>query len=266
MTGLEHIQQTFSACRKDNRAALMPYFTCGYPDLETSFEILQSIAHNGADLIELGIPFSDPLADGPTIQHSTQAALNQGVRVADSLQMAARLRKAGVEQPILLMGYLNPLLAYGSEMFIRAAAEAGVDGLIVPDLPLEESDEIEAQCRAVGLALIYFLAPTSTPERIKAVADRANGFVYLVSVTGVTGARSALPEGIEAFVTAVKREVKTPIALGFGISSPELAHQAGRLADGVIAGSAVISRVDGAADPARAVGEFVRELREGMNG
>lgn len=266
MTGLEHIQATFTACRNENRAALMPYFTIGYPDLETSFEILQSIAHNGADLIELGIPFSDPLADGPTIQHSTQVALEQGVKVSDCLGMVARLRKAGLTQPLLLMGYLNPLLAYGPEKFIQSAAAAGADGLILPDLPLEESAEIGELCKNAGLALIHFLAPTSTPERIKAVAARANGFVYLVSVTGVTGARSTLAEGIEEFVMKVKQEVNTPLALGFGISNPDLARQAGRLADGVIAGSAVISRVDGAADPAREVGEFVHELREGMNG
>ena len=170
MTGLERIHNTFASCKAENRSAFMPYFTIGYPGLTASEEILLAIADSGADLIELGIPFSDPLADGPTIQHSTQVALQNGIKVGDCLEMVSRLRQAGCRQPLLLMGYLNPLLAYGTERFIQTAAQAGADGLILPDLPLEESKEIRELCKSNGLALIHFLAPTSTPERIREVA------------------------------------------------------------------------------------------------
>ena len=166
----------------------MPYFTLGYPDIPTSEAVVRAIAAAGADLIELGVPFSDPLADGPTIQHSTQVALEQGMTLARGLALTSRLRAAGVAQPLLLMGYVNPILAYGVARYVADAAAAGADGFIVPDLPPEEAGEIEAACRTHGLALIFLLAPTSTPERIAAVVSHATGFVYLVSLAGVTGA------------------------------------------------------------------------------
>ena len=162
MSGLDRIQQAFEQARAAGRAALMPYFTLGYPTPDDSVEVVAALAEAGADLIELGVPFSDPLADGPTIQHSTQVALEQGMSVARCLDLVRAIRARGVQQPLLLMGYINPVLAYGAEQYVRAANQAGADGLIIPDLPLEESASIEATCQANGLALVYLAAPTST--------------------------------------------------------------------------------------------------------
>ena len=265
MTGIERIRDTFVGVREQGRAALMPYYTVGYPTLPLSLEIITTIAHSGADLIELGVPFSDPLADGPTIQRSTQVALENGASLAACLEIARTLRDQGVTQPLILMGYYNPILAYGIERFGPAAAAVGVDGLIIPDLPPEEAGQLEIACQKSGLALVYLLAPTSPPERVAAIAWRTSGFIYLVSLTGVTGARQALPDDLGTFVERVKNSAKTPVAVGFGISTPEQARQVGRLADGVIVGSALINAVDGAADPCAAVEEFVRELRAAMD-
>lgn len=241
--------------------ALMPYFTLGYPDPDTSLACVQACVEAGADLIELGLPFSDPLADGPTIQRSTQIALNHGITAARCLAMTAELRRRGVTIPLVLMGYFNPIMTYGVAQFVRDACDAGADGFIVPDLPLEEADEMERECEARDLALIYLLAPTSTPERIRKVAARSRGFVYLVSVTGVTGARAGLPPGLSEFVARVKTAARLPVAVGFGISTPAQAAEVGRLADGVIIGSAVINAASGER-PVEAVRQFVRGLRE----
>lgn len=266
MTGLEHIAAAFATARAEGRAALMPYFTLGFPDPTTSLTVIEAVAHAGADLIELGIPFSDPLADGPTIQHSTQVALERGMNVTRALEMAAQLRACGVSQPLMLMGYVNPILAYGVERFVAQAAAAGADGLIVPDLPPEEADEIEAACRAHGRALVYLAAPTSTPERLALLAARTTGFLYLVSLTGVTGARAKLPPDLEGFIRRARAATRTPLAVGFGISTPEQAHAVGDLADGVIVGSALINAVAQAADPVQAAGEFVRRLHQALVG
>lgn len=264
MNGVNLITQTFSSVRAQGRAALMPYFTLGYPNSDLSLEIITSIADAGADLIELGIPFSDPLADGPTIQHSTQVALENGMSVQRCLDLIDRLRQHAVTQPLLLMGYYNPILAYGVPRFVAAAAGAGADGFIVPDLPPEEADEMESLCREYQLALVHLLAPTSTAERIQTVADRTTGFVYLVSLTGVTGARKVLPPDLEAFVSRVKQVARSPVAIGFGISTPAQARSVGSLADGVIVGSALINAVSQAEDPCRAAREFTRALRSAL--
>jgi tryptophan synthase alpha chain len=263
-TGLTRIASAFAAARAGGRAALMPYFTLGYPDTPTSEAVVRAIATEGADLVELGVPFSDPLADGPTIQHSTQIALEQGVTVAGCLQIVARLRAAGVTQPLLLMGYVNPILAYGVSRYVADAAAAGADGFIVPDLPPEEAGELEVACRAHGLALVFLLAPTSTPKRIVAVVSRATGFVYLVSLAGVTGPRDQLPHDLATFVDRVRSTTDLPLAVGFGIATPEHAAAVGALADGVIVGSALIRAVGAAADPAAAASRFVRSLREAL--
>jgi len=265
-TGIEHIREAFQAARGANRAALMPYYTLGYPTPATSLEVITAIAAAGADLIELGVPFSDPLADGPTIQHSTQVALEQGMSVRRCLEQVADLRGRGVSQPLLLMGYANPLLAYGVQRYTADAASAGADGLIVPDLPLEEAGEVQAACRAEGLALVYLLSPASPPERIERVAAQTGGFLYLVSLNGVTGARSELPPGLPEFVQRAKAAARTPVAVGFGISTPEQARLVGSLADGVIVGSALIDAVRRSADPARAASEFTASLLKGMTG
>ncbi len=261
MTGIDRIQKTFTSVREQGRAALMPYYTAGYPTLPLSLEILAAIARSGADLIELGVPFSDPLADGPTIQRSTQIALENGASLPACLEIVRELRQRGVAQPLILMGYYNPILAYGIERFAPDAAAAGVDGLIVPDLPPEEAGELEIACRKFGLALVYLLAPTSTPERIASIAGHTTGFLYLVSLTGVTGARQELPADLSAFIERAKAAASTPVAVGFGISTPQQARQVGSLADGVIIGSALINAVDSAADPCEGARVFVSGIR-----
>jgi tryptophan synthase alpha chain len=277
--GITHIQAAFQIAQDHGRAALMPYFTLGYPDRLTSLAILEAVAASGADLIELGVPFSDPLADGPTIQHSTQVALERGMTVAGCLELAAELRQRGVHQPLLLMGYVNPILAFGVERYAAQAAQAGVDGLIIPDLPLEEAENpaltpgeagapmlggVEGACRTFGLALVYLLSPASPPQRVQQVAQHTSGFLYLVSLTGVTGARRELPTGLEDFVARTRAVAHTPLAVGFGISSPQQAGMVGRLADGVIVGSALVDTVRDANDPVQAAARFVAGLRQGL--
>ena len=264
MQGIPHIQSVFKQLQDESRSALMPYFTLGYPNPEQSLDILTEIARAGADLIELGVPFSDPLADGPTIQHSTQVALGQGVNLALCLEMTAELRARGLQQPMILMGYYNPILSYGIERFVVEAARAGADGFIVPDLPPEEAGALQAACTAHNLALVYLLAPTSTAERIVLTASQASGFIYLVSLTGVTGARHGLSEGLQAFISRVRAATDLPLAVGFGISTPAQAAQVAGLADGVIVGSALINTVDGSDQPVQAAGAFVASLRQAV--
>lgn len=263
--GHEHIAAAFAhAARNGRAAALMPYYTLGYPDRAASLDVITAIAPD-SDLLELGVPFSDPLADGPTIQHSTQISLEQGTTLRDCLDMVRELRGRGVAVPILLFGYYNPFLAYGLEALARDAAAAGAQGFIVPDLPPEEAAEMEAAAAQAGLAYVHLLAPTSSPHRIITVTERARGFIYLVSVTGVTGARQRLQSNLDEFVGRVRERTDVPLAVGFGISTPEQAAAIGRLADGVIVGSALINAVDEAQvhKPAAAAA-FVRALRTAL--
>lgn len=264
MKGVERVAAVFQACRAQRRAALAPYFTLGYPEPALSLEIIAAIAQAGADLLELGIPFSDPLADGPTIQHSTQVALEQGMSVARSLEMTATLRQRGIQQPFLLMGYLNPALAYGLGRFVRDAAQAGADGLILPDLPLEEADEIELLCRRHGLALVFLASPNTPQERLAALGQRTSGFLYLVSLTGVTGARRDLPPDLNAFVRRAREATDKPLAVGFGISTPEQARQVAAIADGVIVGSALIDKARTSTKPIEAASQFIAALRAAL--
>lgn len=258
------IQTAFQATRQQNCAALMPYYTLGYPDRATSLDVIEAIAPY-SDLLELGVPFSDPLADGPTIQHSTQVALQNGTTLTDCLQMVGELRQRGMTTPVLLMGYLNPFMAYGLDNLMADAVAAGVQGFIVPDLPPEEADEMEALAAAAGLVLVHFLAPTSSATRIDNVTQRATGFIYLVSLTGVTGARSSLHSDLAAFVERVRAKANVPLAIGFGISTPEQAAAVGRMADGVIVGSALINAVNRAENdkPATAA-QFVQSLAQAL--
>lgn len=260
-SGTQRISRAFQQAREAGRAALMPYFTLGYPDAPTSLEVIEAIAEAGADLIELGVPFSDPLADGPTIQNSTHIALEKGISVRACLELTAELRRRGVRQPFLLMGYVNPILAYGVERYAADAAESGADGLIVPDLPPEEAETLEAACRNHGLALVYLVSPASPPERVALVARRTEGFLYLVSLTGVTGARSELPAGLAEFIARVRQVACTPLAVGFGISTPQQARLVGQLADGVIVGSALIEAAGRDGRPAQAAADFIRALK-----
>ena len=260
--GINHIRSTFEQAKRENRAALMPYFTLGYPNFNQSFELICGIAENGADLIELGVPFSDPLADGPTIQHSTQIALERGMNVEKALLLTRELRKAGVNQPLLLMGYINPILSYGIEKYVRDAAECGADGFIVPDLPIQEADEMLAGCKASQLALIAMLAPNSTETRIQLTVKYAQGFLYLVSLTGVTGERESLAEDLYHFVERVRRSTSLPLAVGFGISTPIQAQAVAKIADGVIIGSALIRAAQ--TGEVHAVSGLVKQFRQAM--
>lgn len=264
MNGLTHISETFAVVNGTGRAALMPYFTLGFPDPSTSLDVVQAIAGAGADLIELGIPFSDPLADGPTIQHSTQIALEQGMNVQRCLEMTAELRQRGVHQPLLLMGYYNPILAYGVERFAERAARAGADGFIVPDLPPDEAVKLKDACQVHNLALVFMLAPTTNPQRLAEVTSQTSGFLYLVSLTGVTGERSSLPAELKSFIHQARQAAKTPLAVGFGISTPEQARAVGEMADGVIVGSALVRAAAEASQPAQAAEAFVARLRQAL--
>lgn len=245
-----------------HKPAFMPYYPLGYPTPALSVDVIEALAKNGADLIEVGLPFSDPLADGPIIQRATQIALEQGMTVTRALGAVAELRRRGVAIPLVLMGYFNPLLAYGPERLARAAAEAGADGFIVPDLPPEEAAEFEAA--VAPLPQIRMLAPTTPAARMGQVLQTARGFVYLVSLTGVTGARTDLPEGLPEFVAQVRAHTTLPLCVGFGISTPAQARAVGALADGVIVGSACVRTVGESAAPAQAAAEFAQAFKRAL--
>lgn len=238
--GLTAITAAFTHARTEGRAAFMPYWMLGYPDLPTSIQIVRALIEAGADLIEIGIPFSDPLADGVVIQAAAQTALEGGTTLTDCLKAIRELREGGAHVPFVMMGYVNPFMAYGFTRFTQDALESGADGFIIPDLPPDEAAEMLALTEQHGLALIELLAPTSSPDRLKLVADTARGFIYLVSVTGVTGARSELPPDLKAYIDRVRAVTDKPLAVGFGVSTPEQAAQIGTLADGVIVASALI--------------------------
>jgi len=246
------------------KTALMPYFAIGYPDYKTSLDVIVACVEAGADLMELGMPFSDPLADGPTIQHSTQVALENGVTVNHCLAAVAELRERGVTIPLILMGYINPVLAYGVERFVSDAAEAGVSGFIIPDMPPDEAKEMKKFCEKHDLDFIFLLAPNSSDERIRLVTRLSSGFVYLVSVLGITGERDALPVALAGFVERVRGLTKKPLAVGFGISTPEQAAGVGKIADGVIVGSALIKTVGQSDSPADAARGFVENLKKAL--
>ena len=248
-----------------NRAghkALIPYVTVGYPSVEDTLKVVPILADSGCDIVELGIPFSDPLADGATIQKASFHALKNGVTPKLCLEVAEKLSRK-VDVPLVFMTYFNPVLSYGLDKFCGACARSGVDGLIIPDLPPDEGSELEEVTRKHNLDLIYLLAPTSSDERIRLVADRARGFIYLVSVTGVTGARASLPTELNSFVGRVRKAAKQPLCVGFGISTPEQARQVARMADGVIVGSRIIQLME--TDGLESVGNFVRELRNTLD-
>jgi tryptophan synthase alpha chain len=262
-TGKSRIAGAFAALRQAGGTALMPYVTIGHPFKESTLEIVPALVEGGATMIELGIPFSDPLADGATIQQSSFKALENGVTVEYCLETARELRNKSVDVPLIFMGYFNPMLRYGLREFVTACSQAGVDGLIVPDLPPEESDELAELCRQSGRDLIFMVAPTSRDEHLEAVARQASGFVYCVSLTGVTGARTAVSEGLGGFLERVRRATDLPLAVGFGISEPGHVAEIGKLADGVIVGSALVARLD-RVEPERAGEEaraFMRYLR-----
>lgn len=262
-SGVTRITRAFASAHAQGRAALIAYLPLGYPKQERSLALARATIAGGVDLLELGIPFSDPLADGPLIQEATQIALKQGMTLARCLQMAKNLRAERTLPPFVFMGYYNPILAYGIEAFCHECREGGVDGLIVPDLPPEEGEELEGECNKQGIALIYLLAPTSPTTRLRLVSERSRGFIYLVSVTGITGPRKDLPLDLAEFVERVRQVTDKPLAVGFGISSPAQARTVAQLADGVIVGSELVRRAKGS-DGATQVRAFVSDLRQAV--
>jgi len=248
--------------RAEGRAVLIPYITAGYPTPETTPALLDALVEAGTDILELGIPFSDPLADGPTIQRSSFRALEEGMTVARALEMVKAFR-ARHDTPVVLFTYLNPILHYGIERFAQDARDAGADGVLITDLPTGADPRVEEQLTATGLDLIRLLAPTTAPERVAEVVKGGGGFVYYISRTGVTGAREELREELGREVERLRGAVSLPVAVGFGISSPDQAGAVAAVADGVVVGSALIQHLDqggvqGAAD-------FLRSIREGMD-
>ena len=241
----------------------MPFVTAGYPTMEVTEQIIYAIVEAGADLIEIGTPFSDPLADGTTVQRTSQQSLDNGTKLKDCIDLARRVRENGVTVPLMLMGYFNPAIKYGVERYIEDCAAAGVDGFIIPDLPIEESARVRDAAQAHGRDLIFMTAPTTTDERLQKVGELGSGFVYCVSVTGVTGARENLSAKLADYLKRVRSFADLPLAVGFGISTPEHVREVGKVADGAIVASAMINYTDTfplEAQPAAAA-KFVRYLK-----
>jgi len=252
--------ETFARLRAERRLGLFPYLMAGFPDLKTSPTILGAMADAGADGFEIGIPFSDPMADGLTMQRSNEAALRGGANIMHAFELA---RSVTSRKPAVLMGYYNPILSLGLAEFCRSAKQVGADGVIVPDLPPEEADDLREACQVAGIHYVYFLAPTSTPDRIKRVAKVASGFLYCVALVGVTGARTELSDELPDFLKRVRDATDVPLVLGFGISQPEHIRRVHGLVDGVIVSSAIADLLEQTSPDqrAKAVGDRVRELK-----
>lgn len=265
---MNRIDSRFALLRQQGRKALITYITAGDPDLETTRRCVLAMAASGADVVELGIPFSDPLADGPVIQQAVQRALSGGFRLRQAFELVAALRQ-DTQLPLVFMTYFNPVMQYGAERFAGDAAQAGVDGLIIPDMPVEESEPMLAFCNRVGLHLIPLVAPTTTDERLRRIAASAGGFIYCVSLTGVTGEREKLSERLFGLIERLRPLTSLPLAAGFGISTPEQARDAARVADGVIVGSALVRLIGQGGTPREAAGRvahLTRRLREAIDG
>ena len=240
--------------------AFIPFITCGDPDLNTTLEVVRACAANGADIIELGIPFSDPTAEGPVIQGANIRALRAGTTTDKIFAMVKTLRES-VSVPLVFMTYANVVYSYGTDRFLAECESVGINGLILPDVPFEEKDEFSAECKAHGVALISMIAPTSE-DRIAVIAREAEGFIYVVSSLGVTGVRSEITTDLRSIVAAIRRNTETPCAIGFGISTPEQAKNMAEIADGVIVGSAIIKLLEKyGQDSARYVGEYVNSMK-----
>jgi tryptophan synthase alpha chain len=264
MTAAGRLAATFAALRERGERALVAYFTAGDPSLALTRRLVVEAARRGADIVELGVPFSDPLADGPVIQRATQRALQAGVTLPRVLELARELR-GETTVPLVFFTYYNPLLAFGLKAFCGTAVESGVDGVMVVDLPPEESGPLRGEAHAAGLDLIHLVAPTSTPDRMRKIARASSGFLYMVSLTGVTGARAELPAELAQHLRTLRGITTKPICVGFGIGTPAQAAAVGQAADGVIVGSAIVQLIEkhsGAADLATKVGDFIASLKE----
>jgi len=259
---MSRIATRFAKLKAENRAGLVTFIMAGDPDRATSQSLLDGLPAAGADVIELGMPFTDPMADGPAIQLAGQRALAAGGTLRQTLEMVAEFRKRDAETPIILMGYYNPIYAWGAETFAADAAGAGVDGLIIVDLPPEEAQELVPHLRAVGMDFIVLTTPTSDDARLPVVLANASGFVYYVSIAGITGTASATGSAIEEAVARIRRHTDLPICVGFGIKTPDQAAQIARVAEGAVVGSAIVSAL---ADNARPL-ELVAALAAGVRG
>ncbi len=240
MTGLERIRDTFRKLADRRQAGFMPFLAAGQPDLDATTRLIGAMQQAGADLVELGVPYSDPLADGPVIQDAFTRALDNGIRVADVLDSIRRARQAGATVPVLTMISYSLVYRFGQERYVRTVADVGGDGLIVPDLAVEESAALSKLCADAGLALVFLVTPPTPPERLKQLLDASSGFVYCVAVVGITGERDALPETLAAQVRSVRAQTDLPVCVGFGVSRPDQAERVAAIADGVIVGSALV--------------------------
>ena len=248
--------------KSENRPALVPYLTVGYPSIKLSAEIALKTLVSGADMLELGIPFSDPIADGPTIQKTGFKALENGVSLPVCMDVLTKVREENNDSPIIFMGYFNPFLQYGLERFMGDASDRGLDGLIIPDLPMEESVVISEQCRKNGIHQIPLLAPTSTKERIKSSCEQAGGFIYCVSLTGVTGARDGLSKGVENLVERIRVHTNLPVLVGFGVSQKKDVEMISKFADGAVVGSAFLDHIANSSEGSEisSAGEFIESI------
>ena len=265
---MSRIDDTFAALRQRGERALMPYFTAGDPSMPMSGRLVIEAGRRGADVIEIGVPFSDPLADGPVIQRATQRALAAGTTLPRVIEMVREIR-ADVAAPLVFLTYYNPILAFGLKAFCQASAEAGLDGVMVADLPPEEAGPLAAEAASAGLDLIHFVAPTSPPARMRKIARASHGFIYMVSLTGVTGERTELPAELLGHVRTLRGITTKPVCVGFGIGTPDQAAAVGRIADGVIVGSAVVRLVEkhaGSTALLDEIGGFIASLKAPLRG
>ncbi|MBP2635773.1 MAG: trpA [Firmicutes bacterium] len=256
------LAEKLRACKSAGRKGLIIYITAGYPDYDTTVQAVKAVEAAGADLVEIGLPFSDPMADGPIIQKAAAEALAAGATVGKTLELITRLAKE-TTIPLAIMTYYNIVLQYGVEKFAADFAKAGISGLILPDLPIEESAVVTSACRQAGIDLINFIAPTTTTERLKTICSQSTGFIYCISTTGVTGVRQLDYNNLSPLLAEVRKETSVPLAIGFGIGSPEAACQAARHADAVIVGSAVVERLG--SQGVAAVREFTAALRQALD-
>ena len=258
---MSRLAKKFAELKKEGRAAFIPFISAGDPDMETSLAILEALPGCGADIIELGMPFSDPMADGPAVQASSTRALKAGATLSKVIELVRKFRKKDTRTPIVLMGYFNPIHAYGTARFARDVAAAGVDGLIAVDLPIEEDEVLRLPAAAQGVDLIRFVTPTTGEARLKRIVEAASGYLYYVSVAGVTGTKSFTEADVAAALARVRAATPLPVAVGFGIKTPEQAATIARLADGVVVGSAIVSKVaETQGQPAENVVKAVTEL------
>ena len=265
---MNRVKSLFTGLKREKKKAFIVYITAGYPDISVTEKLITELDKSGADLIEIGIPFSDPLADGPTIQRASYRALSKGITIRAIFAMVRRVRRK-TSIPIVFMTYYNPVSRYGSGRFVRDAKKAGADGIIVPDLPPEEGSELIRQARKADFATIFLAAPTSTGQRLGKIAKTSTGFIYYVSLTGVTGARKRLPGDITGNVKKLRKITDKPVCVGFGISEPRQAKRIAHLADGIIVGSAVIRVIEKAYGKKKfyaKVGRFVKGLSRAVHG